>query len=264
MAMYEPPGPVSSAPTHEPQLYPETDGKPMAASDEHRHTLMRILRALATFFSDRPEVYVSGDILMYYVEGDPRKVVSPDVLVSLGIGQKTRRTYRVWEEGKPPDFVMELASETTYERDLGAKKRLYASLGVRDYFLCDIEGLYLPEPLMGWTLDGDVYRALSRASDGGLLSSVLGLKFYLFSSGDLRFYIPALDEWLLLPEEIAEARAERAEARAERENLTRQQAEARAEQEAFTRRQAEARAERAEAELAELQAELRRLRRNTP
>ena len=122
----------------------------MAVSDEHRRVLTRILQLLEQFFRETPDVYVSGDLLMYYLQGDPRKVVAPDVLVSFGIGQKRRRTYLVWEEGKLPDFVMEMASETTYRNDLTEKMSLYADLGIPEYFLCDIEGLYLPSPLMGF------------------------------------------------------------------------------------------------------------------
>ena len=70
---------------------------------------------------------------MYYVQGDPRKVVAPDVLVSFGIGQKARRTYLVWQEGKSPDFVMELASESTYQKDLGREDADLRRL--RDYRL---------------------------------------------------------------------------------------------------------------------------------
>ena len=117
MTVSENVGHFRSAPTQENQLYPETDGKPMAASDDHRRVLIGILRGLESFFGDTPDVYVSGDILMYYVQGDPRQVVSPDVLVTFGIGRKARRTYQVWVEGKPPDFVMELSSKSTYQRD---------------------------------------------------------------------------------------------------------------------------------------------------
>ena len=123
MAMSENRGSPGSAPTQESQLYPDTDGKPMAVSDDHRRVLTRILRLLEQFFRETPDVYVSGDLLMYYLQGDPRKVVAPDVLVSFGIGQKRRRTYLVWEEGKLPDFVMEMASETTYRNDLTGRCR---------------------------------------------------------------------------------------------------------------------------------------------
>ena len=275
MAMSEKTGHFGYAPTQESQLYPETDGKPMAATDDHRRVLMRVLRILEAFFVQSPDVYVSGDLMMYYVQGDPRKVVSPDVLVSFGIGQKARRTYRVWQEGKPPDFVMELASESTYQKDLGEKMEIYAALGITDYLLCDIEGLYLPMPLMGFTLVDGSYRAVPQARDGGVASSALGLDFHLLPR-DLQLYDPSTQKWLLTPEEAAEARTEQetrarqqAEARTEQETRARQQAEARTEQETRARQQAEARtaeeterATAAEAEAAELRAELARLRGN--
>ena len=240
-------GQMRSAPTQESELYPDTDGKPMAASDEHRHVLIRILRVIEAYFRPRPDVYVSGDILMYYVQGDPRRVVSPDILVTFGIGQKKRRTYQVWVEGKPPNFVMELSSKNTYRQDLREKKRLYASLGIVEYFLCDIEGLYLPEPLMGFSLIDGNYHAVPRTSEGGVPSSVLGLDLHLLP-GELHFYDPANKEWILTPEESAEARAEQ-------ETTQRQQAESRAEA-------AESRAEAAESEAADLRAQLARLQQN--
>lgn len=236
---------LGSAPTQESQLYPDTDGKPMAVSDNHRRVLTRILQLLEQFFRENPDVYVSGDLLMYYVQGDPRKVVAPDALVSFGIGQKLRRTYLVWEEGKTPDFVMEMASETTYRNDLTEKMSLYADLGITDYFLCDIEGLYLPTPLMGFTLVDDVYVPIRASADGSVHSSVLGLDFHLHLD-DVRLYNPTTQQWVLTPEEAAEARAD--------------QESARADQEALTRQQETARAEAAEAEAAALRAELARLR----
>ena len=110
MATYAKEGQIPSVPTDTTIYYPDTDGKPMAVSDFHRWILTRTLQTLDAHFEQQPEVYVSGDILMYYVEGDPRKSVSPDVLVSFGLGKKERLTYLVWEEGKPPDFVMEFSS----------------------------------------------------------------------------------------------------------------------------------------------------------
>ncbi len=240
-------GSLGSAPTQDSQLYPETDGKPMAASDEHRRVLMNLLRLLEAFFAQTPDTYVSGDILMYYFQGDPRKVVSPDVLVTLGIGQKLRKTYRVWQEGKPPDFVLELSSETTYRNDLAEKMEIYATLGIPEYFLADLEGVYLPTPLMGFRLVDRVYEQISPGRDGEVHASVLGLDFHL-RLGGIQLYDPVGDKWLQLPEEAAEARAE--------------QAESRAEQAALARQQETARAEAAESEAAALRAELARLRGN--
>ena len=79
---------IRYAPTEDDELYPDSDGKPMAVSDLHRRILTRTLEVLDAHFEERPEVYVSGDILMYYVKGDPRQSVSPDVLVAFGLGKK--------------------------------------------------------------------------------------------------------------------------------------------------------------------------------
>ena len=202
---------IPSAPTDASIFYPEEDGKPMAVSDLHRRILMRILQVLDAYFEQHPEVYVSGDILMYYVEGDPRKSVSPDVLVASGLGKKPRGNYKVWEEGKVPDFVMEFSSKTTYQNDLRHKKELYALLGIQDYLLYDAEGLYLPSPLMGFTLVDGVYVPISAGVDGGLHSSALNLDFHVDDEG-LRIYDPVADKWLQTPAAAATARAENAEA----------------------------------------------------
>ncbi len=225
---------IAYAPT-ETELYPETDGKPMAVSDMHRRILTRIIQTLENHFTQRPEVYVSGDILMYYVEGHPQKVVAPDVLVTFGIGQKPRLTYKVWEEGKMPDFVMEMSSKSTYRNDLEEKRELYASLGIQDYVLYDAEGLYLPTPLMGFTLVDGSYVEMSSNVAGDIYSEVLGLEFRMRDM-DCGIYDPVSETWLQTPAEAAEARAENAEARAEnaeaeaaqlREQLARLQARSR-------------------------------------
>jgi len=64
----------------------------MAVSDLHRRILMQTLQVFDEHFKQDPGAYVSGDILIYYVEGDPRKSVSPDVLVAFGLGKKTEGT----------------------------------------------------------------------------------------------------------------------------------------------------------------------------
>ena len=239
---------ISYAPTDDIDLYPSEDGKPMAASDYHLRLLIWTLQALEAHFAQNSEVYISGDIMMYYREGEPRKSISPDVLVCFGINPKLRLTYKVWEEGKAPDFVMEFSSESTYDKDLTKKMDVYASLDIQDYFLYDAEGLYLPSPLMGFTLVDDAYVAILPDDDGGIRSSVLGLDFRL-RGAEIGIHDPVTGEWLQTRAErteIAEARAETAEARAEQESIARENA--------------ETRAETAEAEAAQLREELARLK----
>ena len=269
---------IPSVPTDETVFYPEEDGEPMAVSDLHRRILMRTLQVFDEYFKRDPGVYVSGDILIYYVEGDPRKSVSPDVLVAFGLGKKNRGNYLVWVEGKVPDFAMEFSSKNTYQNDLGHKMELYAALGIQDYFLCDIEGLYLPSPLMGFTLIDGLYVPISADVDGGLHSPALNLDFHMGDVGrwlhspvpnldfppdvmGLGIYDPVGDAWLQTPAEsalaqaeLASARAEAAEARAETAEARAETAETRVEQETSARQEAEAETARLRAELARLQA----------
>ncbi len=247
---------ISAVQTDTPIFYPDTDGKPMAASDRHRRILNCTIETLEAHYKQQPDVYVSGDILMYYVKGDPHQVISPDVLVSFGLEKKERLTYLVWVEGKLPDFVMEFSSKTTHDHDLGPKKDRYASLGIQDYFLYDALGLYLPTPLMGFTLVDGVYVPISEDEDGGLHSDVLSLDFHVNDVG-LGIYDPVAGAWLQTPTESAEARAEQEKARAEQEKARAEQEKTRAEQEKARAETAEARAEQLEAraETAETRAE---------
>lgn len=237
---------IPYAPTDTGDLYPETDDKHIAASDLHLEILIWLLQTLKAHFAEMPDVYVSGDILTYYTEGDPRAVVAPDVLVSFGIAQKRRHTYKVWEEGKVPDFVMEFSSKTTYQNDLTDKMALYAALGIPNYLLYDAEALYLPSPLMGFQLVKGVYVPIPPGVDGGIYSDVLGLDFHI-RERHLVVYDPVAKQWLQTPAEQHAARAENAETRAE--NM-----EARAAQETIARQKAEEELERLREQLAHLQA----------
>lgn len=131
---------VTKSPVHRaprPVYYPESDGKPMGETDTHVRYMMDVRTALEHHYRDRQDVYVSGNNMMYYVEGDPRKSVSPDVYVVFGIRKHERRIYKLWEEGKGPDFVLEISSRKTRREDTGRKHDLYRVLGVQEYFLYD-------------------------------------------------------------------------------------------------------------------------------
>ena len=207
--------------------YPESDGEPMAETDTHRDVMVYLIEALQDFFRDDPQVYVAGNLFVYYQEGDPAQVVAPDVFVVKGVPRRKRRTYKVWEEGKGPDVVIEVSSRKTRREDLGPKKGTYEMMGVQEYYLFDPLGEYLETPLVGYRLTDEGYRPLKQEP---LVSEVLGLALQV-EEGELRLYDPATGEKLLTPLEAQEAR-----------------------------RQAEARAEAAEAELARLHAELDHLR----
>ena len=235
--------------------YPETDGQPMAETPAHRDVMIDAIQVLQRHFAGRPDVYVSGNMMMYYEEGEPRRCVSPDVFVAVGVEDKDRRTYLLWREAKGPDFVLEVTSRSTRRNDQVTKRALYEWMGVSEYVLYDPLGEYLDPPLQGFRLVGGEYVELEgRRLPGGaraLHSEVLGLSLHVRARDRaLRLHDPVSGEDLLTPVEAAAAREE-AEARAEREAAARAEAEARAEREAVAcqehaaaRAEAEVRAER--------------------
>ena len=216
---------IPYAPTETADLYPESDGKPMAETDMHAAAIIDLRQRFDGFFADNPDTYVSGTLMMYDIEGPGRTAVSPDILVSFGIGKKLRRTYKVWEEGKPPDFVMEFSSKGTFQNDLGHKKAHYASMGIPEYFLCDIDRRYLPTPLMGFRLKDGTYERIPENADGSIPSVTLGVSFHLLDEG-LSVYEQATGHWLQTPAEAAEQRAEQEAAARAREAAARAKAEA--------------------------------------
>ena len=140
---------------------------------------------------EQPDVFVSGNLLLYYEEDNPRAVVAPDVFVVKGVPNHRRRTYRLWEERKGPDFVLEVTSRSTWREDQVSKRELYGRLGVREYWQYDPTGDCLEPALQGAELRGGRYEALpAQEQEGGLLairSAVLGLELHL-NAGKFRFY----------------------------------------------------------------------------
>jgi Uma2 family endonuclease len=114
--------------------YPESDGKPMGETDVHIDALIYLREALKDFFRDDPRVYVAGNMLLYYEEGNPAACVAPDVFVVQGVTKGERRTYRLWEEGQAPTVIFEITSRGSRLEDLGTKRAVSAMLGVQEYF----------------------------------------------------------------------------------------------------------------------------------
>jgi Uma2 family endonuclease len=255
-----PPAAVTKAVTKAEIEYPESDGKPMAETDVHLEQMVDgLLHPLKELYAPNPNVYVTGNINLYYSKGNPKLVVAPDVFVVFGIPKKQRRTYKLWVEGKPPDVVFELTSKATRRQDLNEKRYLYEELGVQEYFLFDPMREYLEPPLRGFRLEGGFYAPLVPEPFGEgewqLESQVLGLQ--LRTDGQmLRLFNPATGRYLLTRPEEAQARRQ-AEQRAAEEAIARRAAEQRTAKEAAARQQAEQRAAEAEAEVARLRAMLR-------
>ena len=82
--------------------YPDSDGLPMAENESQFWPIIYVGSALDRYYQDREDVYVVGNLLLYYQQGDGSKSVSPDLMVVFGAPKHVRSSYRVWEEPKAP------------------------------------------------------------------------------------------------------------------------------------------------------------------
>jgi Uma2 family endonuclease len=236
-------------------VYPESDGKPMAETDRHRNAMVELIAAVDERFSDVPDIYVSGNLFIYFEEGNNQMVVAPDFFVVRGVPKGERRTYLLWKEKKAPDLVIELTSRSTRFEDLGTKRAIYEELGVREYFVFDPEGSGSSQQFLGFRLRGGSLEPLSpiRTATGAQVfrSEVLGLELH-GSGGTLRWVDPRTGAPLPIRKELRErllAESRRAEQEARR-----------AEREARRADDEKQRADAAEAQNAALRAEIERLR----
>ncbi len=192
--------------------YPTTDGKPMGETEIHIDELIDAIQVLKDRFAGEPNVYVNGNMLLFYEEGNPRKHVSPDVLVALNVPKKPKRDYYlVWKEGKGPDFIVEITSKSTQRVDMVKKFAFYRDvLRVSEYFLFDPRAEYLDPPLQGFRLIGGEYVRIEPIA-GRLPSEVVGL--HLAREGqNLRLYDPVTGTRLPTRLEAREAAEQRADA----------------------------------------------------
>jgi Uma2 family endonuclease len=192
--------------------YPESDGEPMAETEIHLDVTIDLIQGLRRRYRDVPDVYVVGDMFFYYVQGDPRSVVSPDVFLVRGVPKTPRRRiYKLWEEGEAPSLVIEVTSDSTRDEDTGKKKAIYERLGVEEYILFDPLGDYLKPPLQGHRLAEGRYRPIPADPDGSLRSLATGLIFRPEADSRLRMVDAETGEPVLSDSEIAD-RLEAAEA----------------------------------------------------
>ena len=192
--------------------YPSSDGKLLADNTWQSRTMVAKYDMLDTHYMDDPSTYVAISLLLYYTEGEPADVVAPDLFVARGVPNRHRDWYKVWEEGKVPDFVLEVSSEETAEENLGRNMETYARIGIPEYCVYDpMGGLHFPR-LQLFRLSGGedrVYKQVQWSEDtnGSLAvpSESLGLELR-FEDDRLRVWDPAAQAYLL---EYAEERDRR-------------------------------------------------------
>ena len=203
---------------------------------QQRLSTMAIDKILGLHFAHRDDVLICGAGYLRREAANNAEQLAPDCVVTFGVnpeGIVACNGYVISEVGKPPDFVLEVASRTTGRRDYTVKRQGYAGYGVQEYWRFDRSGgRYHDAPVAGDVLTGESYDPLPIHSEPhGLLwgySEVLDLEI-CWEQGEPRFRDPYTKEFLPTPEEerarreAAEARAAAAEAEAEqlREQLRR-------------------------------------------
>lgn len=217
------------------------DGVPLE-SPRHRIATNLLIRSVQQALCDRTDFYAGGNMFVYYsrTQAMNRDFRGPDFFVTLEVdGIRDRKAWITWEEeGRYPDVIVELLSDSTETVDRGEKKRLYERVfKTPDYFIFDP---FAPQSLQGWRLQtGQGYQLLQPNPQGWLWCETLQLWLGLWEgvidreppSGTcawLRFY-DAAGNLVLLPEEQAEQQVEQERHRAAQAEaelaLTRQQAE---------------------------------------
>jgi Uma2 family endonuclease len=186
----------------------------MGETDWHRDWIIRLIDMLQQRYRGQ-HVYVTGDLLLYYEEGNPKRFLVPDVFVVLNHQPGMRRIYKLWEEGKPPNAVIEVTSRRTKHQDANAKPQKYAAIGVGEYFLFDPTNDYLRPPLRGYRLTDEGYVPIEPDATGGLICEQLSLRLYL-EAGELVIYDLETGKPLLTEAGAERAAREAAEAEVQR------------------------------------------------
>ncbi|MCE2459047.1 MAG: Uma2 family endonuclease [Dehalococcoidia bacterium] len=191
---------------------------------QHEH-LLYAGSSLRAHFADRDDILISGEGYLRHEATNDAERLAPDCVVTFGVEPKAivaRNGYVISEVGKPPDFVLEVASHSTGRRDYTVKRDGYAGYGVREYWRFDhTGGRFYDAALAGDALVDGSYEPLEIIDEpDGLIwghSEVLGLDL-CWCDGELRFRDPSTGEFLLTPEEgrvaleTAEARVAELEA----------------------------------------------------
>ena len=249
--------------------YPSSRGLALQGTIQHILAIHLAHEALRRHFRGRRDVFVAPLFALYYRRGDNSRRLYPDLMVARGVDRRFRRSYKTWE-APVPQFVLEVASRSTVDRDRGFKMEEYRRLGVREYWQLDQEGGLLPRQLMGHRLRRGRYEEIGPGGQVGLArqfrSEVLGLLLRTAVKGDgltVVFRDPRTGEDVLTDEQMDKALRDQREI----SRLWERRARVAERQLEIVERQAEAserRAEAAEDLVEKLSAQLRALGHDTP
>jgi Uma2 family endonuclease len=161
--------------------------EPELESDLHREQINLLVRLLKYYWRDRQDVYVTGNLTVYY---NPDKLTNrdfrgPDVFVVMDVEKRDRKSWVLWNEGnKYPNLVIELLSDSTAKVDRSTKKLLYQDLWrLPNYFWFDPDSL----EFAGFKLVDGKYEAIAPNESGYLWSDQLELYLGIYEK-QLRWF----------------------------------------------------------------------------
>jgi len=209
---------------------PCNDGIPME-TQRHKVQMNLLINSLLPWLDKRSDGYASGNMFVYFSLAQVRNqdFRGSDFFAVLGVPKKERKSWVVWEEGKAPDVVIELLSDSTAQADKNEKKLIYQNqLRVPEYFWFDP---FNPDDCAGFFLQHGVYQPIMPNAQNQLVSQSLSLALQRWQGT----YEGVEATWLrwatldgeLLPtfEEQEYQRAEQERQRAEQERQRAEQAE---------------------------------------
>lgn len=193
--------------------YPEQREDDMGETSIHIKLITKFLWMFLLFFREREDVFLSGNMNLYYEEKNPNKWYTPDLLIAFGVPNHERSSYQVWKEKVFPQVIIEVASDKTWDNDIGKKYKDYEHFGAEEYYILDPEFDFLPAPMLAFHRNGE--RLLSApVNDGRIFSPRLGLEI-VRTENNFRLFNPNTNEFLRTLED-AESELERLKAEIER------------------------------------------------
>ncbi|MGI8541905.1 MAG: Uma2 family endonuclease [Aridibacter sp.] len=179
--------------------YPEEREDDMGETSIHINLLADLLKILKLYFDDREDVFLSGNMNLYYEEGNSRRWFAPDLLIAFGVSNIDRASYLLWREGVFPQVVFEIASKRTWQNDVDEKLRLYEELGAEEYYVLDPKFEFLSAPLLAYRRQGENLIELKVANER-ILSPRLGLEI-VREGNTFRLFNPNTNEFLMTLQE---------------------------------------------------------------
>ena len=178
------------------RAYPPNE-EPMAEAARFLTYWLDMMWPLYELFGKLPNVFINGNVFIYYRVGGVLKWVAPDLMISFDVSEdfiKRAGSYHMWAIGKPLEFVMEIGSDSTADRDLTEKLLIYAQIAAREYWLFDPpDGLRYGFILKGLRLVDGKYEEIPMLKGFGDdirgHSAVLGLDI-CWENGAIHFYDP--------------------------------------------------------------------------